>query len=168
MGFFDFLKKSKETSVDLEILAPITGRALPIEEVPDPTFAGKLLGDGMGIEPNAKGEVVSPVEGKLIQLFKTGHAFTVESKEGVNVLVHFGLDTVELNGEGFEKLATEGDEVKAGQPIIRYDYDLIKGKVPSVITPVVILDADELKSLEVVTKTGEVEAGKTVVLKVIK
>ncbi len=150
MGFFSKLFSKKEEPKVLKsiIKAPINGRVLPISEVPDETFATKMLGDGIGIEPVESGTIVAPVDGVIGQLFETGHAFTVETKEGVNILVHFGLNTVELKGQGFEIIAKEGDNVKAGDPIIKYDLEFLKANSPSVITPVVVLDSEEYKSIK--------------------
>ena len=138
MGFFSKLFSKKEEPKVLKsiIKAPINGRVLPISEVPDETFATKMLGDGIGIEPVESGTIVAPVDGVIGQLFETGHAFTVETKEGVNILVHFGLN------------AKEGDNVKAGDPIIKYDLEFLKANSPSVITPVVVLDSEEYKSIK--------------------
>lgn len=143
MGFFDLFKKKEEQKKEVLIYSPIDGDIVTLEDVPDKTFAAKLLGDGIAILPNKSGSICSPVDGKLIQLFKTGHAFTVETKEGINVLVHFGINTVELNGQGFEKLVDEGIEVKAGDPIVKYDYEYLLENATSVVCPVIILDSEE-------------------------
>lgn len=150
MGFFDFFKGSKSKKTEEEnvqeevrIYAALNGTVKDISEVPDPTFAEKMLGDGVAILPNESGTIYAPVAGKLVQFFETGHAFTIETPEGVNVLVHCGLNTVELRGEGFVKIASEGDEVEIGTPIVKFDYDLITSRCPSIITPIVVLDSDE-------------------------
>lgn len=152
MGFLDFLfgKKKEEvkTVKTLKIVSPLDGNILSLDKVPDPTFAQGLLGMGVGIEPLESGYVKAPVSGKIIQLFETKHAFVVETSEGVNVLTHFGLNTVKLNGEGFEAIAKEGDEVKAGDPIVKFDYEFLKANADSVITPVVVLESEDYKLVE--------------------
>lgn len=165
MGFFAnlFSKKEEEKVTKNVVLAPIAGRVIPISEVPDETFASKMLGDGVGIEPLASGTMVAPADGVISQLFETGHAFTVETKEGVNILVHFGLNTVELKGKGFEIIAKEGDSVKAGDPVIKYDLEFLAANSPSVITPVVILDSDEYKSIKTFENQQVEEAKQTII-----
>lgn len=169
MGIFDFFKKKEEKKEVEKIVvkAAITGKAINISEVPDPTFAEKLLGDGIGIVPVSSGEIVAPVSGTIVQLFETLHAFTIETESGVNVLVHFGLNTVELKGEGFIKLLNEGDKVKAGDAIVKYDLDFIKENAPSVITPMVILDSEEYKSIKV-SVDKDVVAGQDIVIEIEK
>lgn len=172
MGIFDFLKGKKEEVKEvskIKVVSPLQGKVISIKEVPDETFASKMLGDGVGIDPSglSKANLVAPVDGTLVQLFETGHAFTVETKDGVNILVHCGLNTVELKGEGFEKIAEEGAKVKAGDVIVKVDFDLIKDRVPSIITPVVVLDSDDYKNIEVFLDQN-VEAGKEVVMEIEK
>ncbi len=126
------IKKDEE----LDFIAPLSGKILDIKEVPDEVFSQKMMGDGFAIEPT-NGEVVSPVNGKITTFFKTKHAIGFTADNGQEVLIHVGIDTVGLNGEGFEALAKEGDTVKIGQPILKVDLENIKGKVPSLITPIV-------------------------------
>lgn len=116
--------------------------------MPDQTFATKLLGNGIAIEPTESGYMVSPVDGVITQIFETNHAFTVETKEKVSVLVHFGLDTVELKGAGFTRIAKEGDIVTKGTQIVKYDFDFLKENARSVIAPIVILDSEEYKNVK--------------------
>lgn len=167
MGFFDKIFGSKKEEKVLEVYAPVTGKQVNLEDVPDKTFASKMLGDGQAIMPNGNGEIVAPFDGKLVQVFKTGHAFTVEANNGVNVLVHFGINTVDLEGQGFTKLVQEGSKVKKGEPIIRYDYDFLSKNAQSVITPVIVLESDDLQKIEVV-ENKDVIAGQTVILKITK
>lgn len=136
-------------------LAPIKGKIMPITEVPDQVFSGKMMGDGFAIEP-ADGLVVSPVDGKVMTLFPTKHALGIQAKDGREVLIHFGIDTVKLEGEGFEALVSEGEEVTAGQPLLQVDIEQIKDKVPSIITPIVFTNLKEGEQV-VVEKQGEVK-----------
>jgi sugar PTS system EIIA component len=127
----------------MQILAPISGEAVPLSEVPDEVFAEGMAGEGGAIVPDAGGEAVAPVSGTLVKLFEGGHAFGIATEEGVEMIVHLGLDTIELRGEGFERLAAEGDAVEAGQPIVRFDLDTIKNAGYDPVTPVVVTNADE-------------------------
>lgn len=141
----------------MEVLAPVTGQAVPLGEVPDEVFAEGMAGEGGAIVPGASGEAVAPVSGALVKLFEGGHAFGIETDEGVELIVHVGLDTIEMRGNGFEKLATEGDRVEAGQPIVRFDLDEIKNSGYDPVTPVVVTNAEDHPVSNL--RTGEVSAG---------
>ncbi|OMP67998.1 glucose-specific PTS transporter subunit IIBC [Domibacillus epiphyticus] len=143
--------------IDSRFVAPITGKLLPITEVPDPVFAGKMMGDGFAIEP-ADGTVVSPVDGKVINVFPTKHAIGLVADNGREVLIHFGIDTVKLNGEGFETLIAEGDTVEAGQPLLKVDLEYIAANATSTITPIIFTNLAEGESV-VVDKPGAVTSG---------
>ncbi|WP_197271510.1 PTS sugar transporter subunit IIA [Oceanivirga miroungae] len=158
MGLFDFFnKKNKKeednNTLEVSVFAPIEGECVDISNVPDDTFAKKMLGEGVAIIPSKSGEVLSPVDGKIVQLFDTLHAFTIETKEGVDILVHFGMNTVFLKQEGFTKILNEGDEVKAGDAIVSYDLDLIIEKGYNPITAIVVLDSDEYSNVATFTNT---------------
>ena len=107
------------------IVSPIEGKILPITEVPDQVFSGKMMGDGFAIEPT-EGTVVSPVNGEIVNVFPTKHAIGIQSEGGKEILIHFGIDTVKLNGEGFEALVAQGDKVKQGQPLLKVDLAFVK------------------------------------------
>src|SRR5918999_604941 len=141
----------------MEVLAAVSGTAVPLSEVPDEVFAEGMAGGGGAIVPAASGEAVAPLSGTLVKLFEGGHAFGIETGEGVELIVHVGLDTIELRGNGFEKLATEGDRVEAGQPIVRFDLDEIKNSGYDPVTPVVVTNPDEYPVSNL--RTGEVSAG---------
>lgn len=168
---FDFIKKmfkgnpsnNNEVSINPNTLvAPVSGKAIPLSEVPDPVFAEKLAGDGMAII--AEGDtVVAPADGELTLIFKTKHAFAMTLDNGLELLVHIGLETVSLDGEGFEQLAQQGTKVKAGTPIIKFNRDFIKSKGLSLATPVLITNVDAAKKISPV-ESGNVEAGKSVVV----
>lgn len=143
----------------MEILAPVSGEAVPLAQVPDEVFAEGMAGEGAAIIPSASGEAVAPVSGTLVKLFEGGHAFGIETDEGVELIVHLGLDTIEMRGEGFEKLATEGDRVEAGQSIVRFDLDTIREKGYDPITPVVVTNPENHPVSE--PKTEEIKAGET-------
>lgn len=141
----------------MQILAPISGEVVPLTQVPDEVFAEGMAGDGGAIIPGASGEAVAPVTGLLVRLFEGGHAFGITTEEGVDVIVHLGLDTIQMESEGFEKLATEGDRVEVGQPIVRYDLDAIQNAGYDPVTPVVVSNQDEHPVQNL--RTGKVEAG---------
>lgn len=120
-----FKKKSKEFS-DTQIISPVDGEIFPIEDVKDSVFAEQLMGKSMAIQPLQKTlTLVSPANGVLEVFYPTGHAFAVKMKNGIGLLVHIGVDTVELHGKGFQTFAKQGDVVKAGQPIVKVDFDAI-------------------------------------------
>ncbi len=129
-------------STELTLVAPVDGVVVPLEEVPDPVFGQKMLGDGIAIDPTGS-VVVAPCSGEVIQLHRARHAFTIKTAEKVSVLVHVGLDTVTLKGEGFETLIEEGDLVSAGQPILRIHLDYIVRNARSALTEVVVIEGGE-------------------------
>ena len=146
MGFFGRLFGSKEKkSVVVEIFAPISGEIVNIEDVPDVVFSEKIVGDGIAIRPTSD-KIVAPVDGVVGKIFETNHAFSMESKEGVELFVHFGIDTVELKGEGFTRVAQEGQNVKRGETIIEFNLPLLESKAKSILTPIVISNMDEISS----------------------
>ncbi|WP_116473855.1 PTS glucose transporter subunit IIA [Zobellella maritima] len=150
MGLFDKLKKlvsddSNETS-GIEIYAPLSGEIVAIEDVPDVVFAEKIVGDGIAIKPSGN-KMVAPCDGTIGKIFETNHAFSIESDSGLEMFVHFGIDTVELKGEGFTRIAQEGQQVKKGDTIIEFDLALLETKAKSTLTPVVISNMDEVKEL---------------------
>lgn len=150
-----FGKKTEE-----EILtAPITGKLVQLEDVPDPVFSEKMMGDGLAIEPS-EGVVVAPVDAKVLQVFPTKHAVGLETNNGIEILIHIGLETVSLNGEGFESFVKEGDKVKQGDKLISFDIDIIKEKAKSTVTPIIITNGDRAQSIEKTTET-QVSRGET-------
>jgi glucose-specific phosphotransferase system IIA component len=124
------------------VLAPVDGRAVPLAEVPDPVFSQGMVGYGAAIDPpRAVIDAVAPVSGKLLKLMP--HAYIVLTADNVGVLVHLGLDTVQLKGEGFTTHVNEGDDVTAGQLVITYDVPAIEAKGLNPIVPVVVMDERE-------------------------
>ena len=150
----------------IDVLAPISGRVVPIEAVPDPVFAERMLGEGIAIEPS-EGVAVAPVSGTLIVFHSAGHAFAIqEETSGVGVLVHVGLDTVELKGRGFERLAEQGDVVRAGQTLLRFDLETIAAAGFSIVSPIVLPELDASYRVALTT-AAEVIAGRDVLLTVV-
>lgn len=145
----------------ISIIAPLSGEIVALEKVPDPVFAEKIVGDGIAIQPD-NGKIYSPVNGKLVSVAATKHAFGFLSEEGLEMLIHFGLETVGLNGEGFTVHKQEGSDVKVGDLIAEVDIDFIKSKNLPTITPVLICAGLEDKTME--TASGKVEATKDAVL----
>ena len=162
MGLFDKLFGSKENkSVEVEIYAPLSGEIVNIEDVHDVVFSERIVGEGIAIRPKGN-KIVAPIDGVIGKIFETNHAFSMESKEGIELFVHFGIDTVELKGEGFTRIAQEGQAVKRGDTVIEFDLELLESKAKSVLTPVVVSNMDEISNIE--KKSGEVVAGESIVL----
>jgi glucose-specific phosphotransferase system IIA component len=142
---------------ELSVLAPVPGRALAMSEVPDPVFAESLVGPGAAIEPvRASVDAIAPISGTIVKLHP--HAFVIATPDGAAVLVHLGIDTVQLKGEGFELLAEEGDEVEAGTPLVRWNPADIEAGGRSPVSPVVALDA-AADALNAVRSSGEIKVG---------
>ncbi len=136
-------------------VSPIKGELMSITEVPDAVFSEKMMGDGFAILPS-EGTVVSPVDGKIINLFPTKHAIGILSDSGREILIHIGIDSVKLKGEGFEVNVEENEHVKAGQPLLKADLDFVKNHTPSIITPIVFTNLKEGEAV-VIKKHGMVE-----------
>ncbi|HKC15160.1 MAG TPA: PTS glucose transporter subunit IIA, partial [Steroidobacteraceae bacterium] len=128
----------------LEILAPMDGWCAPLDEVPDEVFAGRMLGDGLAIDP-VVGLVTAPCAGEIATVAAGGHAVSIRTAEGIEVLVHVGIDTVQLGGRGFEVLVRQGQSVAAGDALLRFDLDAIARVAKSLMTPIVIGLADGLE-----------------------
>jgi glucose-specific phosphotransferase system IIA component len=128
-----------------------------MSQVPDEVFAEGMAGEGAAVVPAGSGEAVAPISGTLAKLFEGGHAFGIAAAGGVELIVHLGLDTIEMKGGGFERLATEGDEVEAGQPIVRFDLEAIRSAGYDPTTPVVVTNSDEHAVSG--QQTGEIQAG---------
>lgn len=135
-----------ETS-DNEILAPLTGKVIALENVPDETFAAGILGLGAAVEPS-EGKVIAPADGTVGTLFDTHHAIGLNLDNGAELLIHIGINTVELNGEGFTAHVSEGDRVKKGQTLITFDKELIASKGYNTVTPVIVTNADDYTDIK--------------------
>lgn len=133
--------KAKKSNVE-EIYAPLSGELVSIDKVPDPVFGQKMMGDGIAIIPE-EGLLVSPVEGKVIQIFHTKHAIGIQSNNGLEILLHMGLETVELNGQGFEVLVSEGQKVKVGDELVKFDIQFLQSQNKEIITPLVITNSTD-------------------------
>ncbi len=151
----------KDNKNDLFIVAPISGKVVPLETVGDDVFAKRILGDGCAIIPE-DGNICSPVDGVISSIAQTKHAYGIITDDGVEVLVHFGLETVALKGEGFESLVAEGARVSAGQLIAKADIELLKKHNINTITPVVVCQGCEGKKIRI--HTGEVQRGGSILI----
>ncbi|MGL5041611.1 MAG: PTS sugar transporter subunit IIA [Culicoidibacterales bacterium] len=170
MGFFDKIFGKNKDQVGAkganitigadQLAAVLDGVLKPITESEDPVFSQKLMGDGYLIEPTGN-IVVSPVNGIVQTVFPTKHALGITSDSGHEVIIHVGLDTVKLNGEGFTAFVQAGDKVVVGQKLLEVDFDLIKSKVPSIATPVVVSNIGDGKVellSDATVKAGEIVA----------
>ncbi len=150
---FGFLKRKLR-----EVKAPVDGEIVAIESVNDEVFSKKLVGDGVAIIP-VTNIFTAPIDGTISKIFSTNHAYSIKSEKDLEVMVHIGLDTVDLNGAGFERLAKEGDKVKAGDEIIRVDLDALREHAKDIITPIIISDESDVKEIEKnlnIVKSGDV------------
>ncbi len=140
---------SKETKTSTEeFISPLEGRLLELSVVPDAVFSQKMMGDGFAIDPES-GEIVSPITGTIVTLFHTKHAIGLVSDNGREVLIHFGIDTVALNGEGFTAHVKQGDKVNIGDKLITVDLESVKDKVPSLISPIIFTNLKDGESVEI-------------------
>ncbi|EUJ39102.1 PTS sugar transporter subunit IIA [Brochothrix campestris] len=156
-----FGKEAKVT--EEKIVSPVTGTLIKIDDVPDPVFAQKMMGEGVAVQPT-NGIVVAPVDGEIIQIAdESKHAFGIRSALGQEILVHIGLETVAMKGEGFKVLVKLGDKVKAGQPIIEADIALIAEKAASTVIPVVVTNSSTGDYTFTWSELGNVTAGETVI-----
>ncbi|MCW6085065.1 MULTISPECIES: glucose-specific PTS transporter subunit IIBC [Clostridium] len=151
-------KETVKVSSKDKFVSPIEGKILPITDVPDEVFSQKMMGDGFAIEPK-NGTVVSPVDGVITTVFPTKHAIGITAENGLELLIHFGIDTVNLKGEGLEALVEQDAKIKAGDPILKVDIDKIKDKVPSIITPIIFTNLTDNQKLEIVKLGKTVKAG---------
>lgn len=145
----DQLNSSSENVIvgDLNFVSPMQGEIVSLSEVPDQVFSQKMMGDGFAIKPT-NGEIVSPVNGKIVNIFPTKHAIGIEADSGTEILIHIGIDTVNLKGEGFTAKVAEGDQIKQGQVLMEVDLDYINENAPSSITPVIFTNLGEGQSIQ--------------------
>lgn len=159
MGLFGFGKKKSE--IKTELFATQDGSVIKLEDVDDGVFSEKMLGDGFAIVPHSD-NVYSPVSGKVSQVFDTFHAYGITTEDGLDVLVHIGLDTVSLKGKGFKACVKEGSRIQAGDKLAEADIKYIESQGLSSKTMVVITNFDTLKEFKI--NYGDAQGGKTVVM----
>ncbi|SPB13750.1 phosphoenolpyruvate--protein phosphotransferase [Caballeronia novacaledonica] len=156
--------KAPQRLARIELMAPLSGVMVQLDTVPDPVFAQKMVGDGVSIDPTSD-ELLAPFPGTVTQLHRAAHAVTVTGESGLQVLIHIGLDTVMLRGEGFTPLVKEGDTVATGQPLIRFDPLIVGARAVSLLTQMVVANGEE-RVTRYMPATGLVTAGKDVALTV--
>lgn len=154
--------KKKESAHSGQIFATQNGKAVPITEVPDPVFADKILGDGVALLPESA-TVVAPAAGKVINVADTYHAYGIQTEDGLELLIHVGINTVELKGKGFDNHVQVGDTVKVGTPLCDVDWKVVKDAGYETWTPILVTNMEAIKSITV--ETGDCEAGKTCVIR---
>ena len=143
MAFFNFLKNKKNsTDTTNTIVSPTNGELLDLSCVPDEVFSQKMMGDGFAIK-SSNGIILSPINGTVEMIFDTKHAIGLKSTDGKEILIHLGVDTVKLNGEGFEVFVQTGDKVSIGDKLIKMDVDFIKANAKSELSPVIFTNLDD-------------------------
>ena len=147
----------------LLLKAPLSGVVVPIDEVPDPVFAQKMVGDGVSIDP-VTASLLAPCDGRVVQIHSAAHAVTLASRGGVEILMHIGLDTVQLKGRGFTARVKVGDEVRNGDALIDFDPDYVATHARSLLTQIVITTTDRVRSMR--AASGSVTAGTDTILSV--
>ncbi|WAA12055.1 PTS sugar transporter subunit IIA [Fervidibacillus halotolerans] len=156
---FTFFKKRRS----LTIIAPMSGKYIPLENVPDPVFSEKIMGNGIAIEPT-DGNVYSPIDGEVILIPPTKHAIGLRAVDGTEILIHIGLETVTLDGNGFHLLVDVGDKITVGQKLAEVQLNYIRTHAKSIVTPIVITNDSDGKKTYTIPNPKEVIGGKTEVL----
>ena len=144
------LNHSPENPNDFVLLAPFSGPMVPLADVPDPVFADGMFGDGIGIDP-LEGVLLAPCDGVITHLARTHHAVTLRTSQGAEILVHIGIDTVELAGKGFTPKVEQGASVRAGQVLIEFDADYVAQHAPSLVSVIAVANSD---AFEVIDRAG--------------
>jgi PTS system IIA component, Glc family (TC 4.A.1) len=154
----------KKNCKKLLIKAPVDGDIVDIVEVPDEVFAQKLVGDGVAVNP--KSDIfVSPVNGVITTVFPTKHAIGIKTLEGIEIMIHVGVDTVKLNGEGFTTFINEGDKVKVGDKLLQINRSVLESKAKSLISPIIITNMGKIKEFKKII--GNVTAGETDIIEAV-
>ena len=139
----------------------MVGEAIELSKVEDEVFASGALGQGLAIVPE-KGEVYAPCDGEITTFFPTGHAIGLQADNGAELLIHVGMDTVKLEGKGFEPMAKQGDKVKKGQLLLKFDMDFIKKEGYTVVTPIIVSNTDDFTDV-IPEGNGKVDLNTTVI-----
>lgn len=148
---------AKNEASEFIIASPVKGKLIALEDVPDETFAQGILGQGAAVIPS-EGKVVAPADGEISSIFDTKHAVGITLENGVEILVHVGINTVEMEGNGFEAFVKEGDKVKKGQKLVEFSIDKIKEAGYKTETPVIITNTDDYASVEKIADDGDIDA----------
>ncbi len=149
-----------DLNVSTELVSPLDGELLPLSEVKDEVFSSGAMGEGVAIEPS-QGVLHAPANGRVVMTFPTGHAIGMKTKDGAEILMHIGMDTVNLQGKGFETLVDKGDEVKAGDELVKFDIDEIHSAGYIVTTSIVVTNSKDYEKVSVV-RQGEVKVGQEI------
>lgn len=147
MGFFDKLKSKRPETEPGVVYAPMAGKVIPLSEIPDPPFAEGIIGPGCGMEPEG-GEVVAPFNGKIVSVADTKHAIGMVSDDGIELLIHVGMDTVQMNGDGFDVKVKAGDKVDCGQLLMKFSIEKIKNAGYPATTAVIVANAGSFETIE--------------------
>lgn len=158
---FNFFKKISPE----DLVSPVTGKMIPLDEVKDEVFASKMMGEGVAFELSDD-TISSPIEGEVSMIANTLHAVGIKSNRGAEILIHIGLNTVNLDGEGFEKLISQGDQVKKGTPLLRVDRTKLSELDIILTTPMIVTNSNEFEVS--INTTVDVEAGSTKVIKLVR
>ena len=164
MGFFDIFKKKEKTVIT--IYSPINGKVIELKDVPDEAFAQKMVGDGCAIEPD-KGVICSPIDGQLMNIFPTSHAIIFETIDGLEMIVHFGIDTVKLEGKGFQKLREPGS-IKIGDEIVKYNLEEKKDVYTTKRSPIIKNKKEKVEKIEVLSLGKIVKIGEPIMKVTLK
>lgn len=155
----DGTRKAQKVIKTVMIASPITGVAAPLSDTPDEVFSNKMLGDGAAVTP-VDNIVRAPEDGEVAFVFDTKHAIGFMTESGISLLIHVGIDTVKLDGKGFEVFVENGQRVKKGEPMMKLDLDYLKANAPSVMSPVICSEMEENQKVRLI-KTGDIQAGDT-------
>ncbi|MEW4277897.1 PTS glucose transporter subunit IIA [Priestia megaterium] len=154
-----------DTTLESAFKLPFDGYIVPLEEVPDAVFSSKMMGDGFAIEPT-NNTLVSPINGEVVSIFPTKHAIGLKTDQGLELLIHVGLETVNLNGKGFTCLIKEGEKVTQGTPLLKIDLNYIKENAKSLVTPIIFTNLSEHNQIQLL-KTGYNEQGITNIIELV-
>ncbi|GMA08677.1 PTS glucose transporter subunit IIA [Tetragenococcus halophilus subsp. flandriensis] len=160
---FKIFKKNK----NVDLYAPVSGELIALESVSDQVFSSKMMGEGVAFEIT-EDFIYAPCDGTISLLPETLHAFGLTAKNDAEILIHIGLDSVNLNGEGFTKLVSQGDQVKKGTAIIQVDRQLLQEKNIVTTTPMVITNSDAYQNFKQVEQNSSVKSGETIVMECVK
>jgi len=159
MGFMKLFQNKPKEKV---IFSPLNGQVIPLSNVKDPVFADGILGKGVAILPS-EGRLVSPVNGTILNVFPTLHAIGIQSDDGLEILIHLGFDTVELEGKYFKSNISEGDKVSAGDLLIEFEVEEIKKAGYDITTPIVVTNSDQYEAIEAMPEEN-IKAGEKLII----
>lgn len=160
MRILDIFKKNGERE---DVYAPVDGQCIMLEDVDDEVFSKKILGDGVAVVPESD-IIKSPINGKITHVFDTKHAYGITGSNGIELLIHVGIDTVRLGGEGFEAFVSEGDRVERGTPLAKVDLSLLKQRGFKYVIPVIVTNPEKFSVTDALQ--GDIEGDKSIIMKV--